>query len=56
MTNHNDGSKKPKVEELHDEPLTIEKHLTDDLKGGLLLPDPAPDRGPYQNQQPKGTL
>jgi hypothetical protein len=44
------GPTEPSVPELEDEPLTIEKHLLDDIRGGL-LPNPAPDRGPYPGSE-----
>lgn len=34
-----------------DEPLTIEKHLLEDIKGGTEKPNPAPDRGPYPGSE-----
>jgi hypothetical protein len=47
----NENEKAPEAELDDDEPLTIEKHLLEDVRGGVVKPNPAPDRGPYPGSE-----
>lgn len=57
MSNENKNSNEtlpvePSVTEVDaDEPLTIEKHLLNEVRGGYVRPNPAPDRGPYPGSE-----
>lgn len=50
ISNENEKGPEAEIEE-DDEPLTIETHLLEDVRGGLVQPNPAPDRGPYPGSE-----